>query len=104
MVRTIVKTTMRQRDETHIVPADPTRRRFWILAELRVRGITVADLARQLGTSAQAGSNALRSPSQRWEQAFSEALGMPASVLFPDRYTADGTRIHATRSPDREAA
>lgn len=86
------------------IPADPARRRLWIIAELRLLGSSLTEVARDLRVTPQAVSNALRVPSGRIEKALAERLGMPVQHLFPERYRADGMRLHRCRGAVAEAA
>lgn len=102
MVHPIERTTMSQERDIS-VPNDPARRRLWIIAELQLAGTSLAAIARDLGRTPQAGSNALKAPSLSFEQEIARRLGVPVQKLFPDRYKPDGTRICRER-PAREAA
>jgi Ner family transcriptional regulator len=60
-------------------------------AELRIRGTSLAEIARDLGVSDAAltlvGKGFHRS--RRIEKALADAVGMQLETLFPDRYKGD---------------
>lgn len=66
----------------------------WRKAELRRRGTTIAQVARDLGITQ--GSLSLvstgRHRSKRIERALADALGMTPETLFPDRYQTKSAR------------
>jgi Ner family transcriptional regulator len=65
-----------------------------IKAEIRKRGATVAQLARNSGLSKQAlGQCIERRASERGDQIIAEFLGVKPHQIWPSRYTAKGQRI-----------
>jgi Ner family transcriptional regulator len=64
-----------------------------IKAEIRKRGSTMNDLARERGLPTSTVRNALTRPVFSGEVAIAEFLGVPAHQLWPDRWTSDGRRI-----------
>lgn len=88
--------------ETFRVPSDPRERRYWILGQLFVRGITLSKLAMQTGVTQQAMSLTLRSPNARLEQVIADALGMPVISIFPDRFSPRGDRLHKVRKTTKK--
>lgn len=98
-------TSMTKSQHPYQVPSDHTRRAVWILGELKLVGSSLAAIALELGCSRQAGAQALRMGSYRWEQAIAAKLGRPVQSLFPDRYDGSGKRLRPCRVfPTREAA
>ncbi|SFC90296.1 transcriptional regulator, Nlp family [Thiohalospira halophila DSM 15071] len=77
---------------------DPHLRRAWIRQQLADQGLTLADVASELGISPQATYKALLTPSRRVEVALAGHLGMQPQELFPERYDEYGINI-AFRSP-----
>lgn len=71
---------MEQRDQrTDWHPAD-------IIAALHKRHTTLAALSRKAGLSSSTLANALARPWPKGEQLIAEALGVPASEIWPNRY------------------
>lgn len=65
-----------------------------IKAEIRKRGSTVAQLARNSGLSKQAlGQCIERRASERGDQIIAEFLDLKPHQIWPSRYTAKGQRI-----------
>ncbi|WP_041786063.1 helix-turn-helix domain-containing protein [Rhodospirillum centenum] len=65
-----------------------------IKAAIRKRGTTVTDLALSNGLGSSTCRVALNTPCFTGEQVIAEFLGVPAQVLWPDRYEPDGTPRH----------
>ncbi len=80
------------------IPQDPGQRRAWVLYQLRLRGWTLAALARQHGLSRNAPGLAFRRPYPRMEQLIAQTLGVSPVVIWPERYTEDG---RSNRMPGR---
>lgn len=57
-----------------------------IKAAVRMRGITLSELARRHGYGADACRLALRRPWPRVERIIADELGVPPSQLWPERY------------------
>jgi len=81
-----------------------------VLYELRLKGLSVAEVARRAGLK---GSGASRVASRRWprlEAAIAQQLGVPPSVIWPERYLPNGLPIRfpggrpRRNRPDRAAA
>ena len=90
------------------IPENPIKRRGFIKWQLELRGLSLAEIARQQGVTRKAVSQvAGGGPSARIQQALAEALDMPVERLFPERFEfrcAAGNRHtnETTRSsPDR---
>jgi lambda repressor-like predicted transcriptional regulator len=90
------------------VPNDPAERRGWIVWQLRLRGSSLAAIARRLGVVPQSVHGALNAPSERIEVAIAEDLGLPVQKVFPERFAPDGRRLCQSRpwnrNTGREAA
>lgn len=83
------------------IPKNPAERRAWICFQLRLRGTSLRAIARRLGVSQQAVSNALMTPSSHIEPAIAEAIGLTAQQLFPERFDDAGNRLPRTRPQHR---
>ncbi|ULJ63245.1 helix-turn-helix domain-containing protein [Wielerella bovis] len=64
-----------------------------IRAEIRMRGKTLTDVAKQYEISPRVVSLALKEPSLSGEKAIAAFLNKPLHELFPERWTRDGQRI-----------
>ncbi|WP_306102479.1 helix-turn-helix domain-containing protein [Pseudomonas sp. SJZ079] len=73
------------------VPHDPARRWEWIKYQLRVRGSSAANLARQLGITDRAIRATKERSYPRVERAIAAALGTTPEMLWPERWNNDGT-------------
>ena len=80
---------------------DPAKRRAWVLYQLKLRGESLASLARRLGVDRTTPGYALRKPYPRMERAIAEAVEVPVHVLFPERYTATGERLIRMGAPKK---
>lgn len=63
-----------------------------IKAEVRKRGVTLADIARSAGIAGNALRLALTLPRRDAERAIAAFLGVHPMVIWPSRYHADGRR------------
>ncbi|WP_446719490.1 helix-turn-helix domain-containing protein [Inquilinus sp. OTU3971] len=79
------------------IPKEAAERRVWIIGRLRLRGTSLAAIARDLGVARQSVQGALLVPSERIEKAIADALALPVHDLFPDRYSGEGRRICQSR-------
>ncbi|WP_024608506.1 helix-turn-helix domain-containing protein [Pseudoalteromonas sp. TAB23] len=68
------------------IPEDTEKRREWIKYQLKIRGISIAKLAREHDVSRQALSTALVRSNPRWEYVISNALGKAPNDIWPERY------------------
>lgn len=75
--------------------ANATKRRVWIIENLRVRGKSLSSIARELGISRQAVFSAVKlaHPGSRVAQAIASALGMPPATLFPEQLDENGQPV-----------
>lgn len=64
-----------------------------IRAEIRMRGKTITDVAKEYKVSRKVVSLALTQPSLSGEKVIADFLGKPLHELFPKRWTKDGKRI-----------
>lgn len=69
---------------------DQFSRREWIKFQLRLRGYSLAHLARELKLSRSALTLALRMPYPRVERAIAEKLQLPPAAIWPERYDKQG--------------
>lgn len=72
------------------IPEDTEKRREWIKYQLKIRGISIAKLAREHDVSRQALSTALVRSNPRWEYVISSALGVAPNAIWPERYEYAG--------------
>lgn len=84
------------------IPADAHQRAEWIKQQLKGRGISLRQLGAANGLFPSAMSAALRMPNGRAEDVIAAALGTTPEILFPERFTSDGLRLHWRR--DRQVA
>jgi Ner family transcriptional regulator len=64
-----------------------------ILAAIRGRGWSLAQLAANAQVPPQYLSHALRAPNPQGEKVILDFLKKPGHEVWPDRYSKDGTRI-----------
>jgi lambda repressor-like predicted transcriptional regulator len=90
------------------VPEHPIERTYWIIGQLKLRGLSLRGLARQQKVHPQSLSYALRAPNLPGETIIAAALGIDPKTLFSDRYTTDGERLYrewkTSRPPRRRNA
>lgn len=79
------------------VPREPLNRRAWYIYQLRLRGLTISEVARRAGSTQPRLSYALLAPSADAERILARAIGLAPSDLFPERFTEDGERRHDIR-------
>jgi Ner family transcriptional regulator len=72
------------------IPTDTRQRREWIKYQLRLRGGSLAQVARDHGVSRDAPILALRRPYPRMEAAIASALGLLPEQIWPERYDEKG--------------
>ena len=72
--------------------SDPHARRAWVHYQFKLRGRSLADLARELGVARNAPSLALTRPYPRMERAIAHSTGVAVHILFPERYRPNGQR------------
>lgn len=69
---------------------------FWsanrIIAEIRARGISLRQLSLRSGLKEQTLTATIQKPNARGEAVIADFLGVPAHVLWPDRYAPNGHR------------
>lgn len=77
-------------------PADNyAYRRAWVIYHLKLKGETLAGLARKAGVNRRQTQKALSRPYPRMEAIIADTLGVKVQDLFPDRYP-DGARPGAS--------
>lgn len=69
---------------------DPKKRASWIIYQLKLRGESLASLARKFGNTRQIPTAALRKPYPLWEKRIADAIGVMPQDLFPERYDSEG--------------
>lgn len=82
------------------MPTDPASRWEWIKYQLRLRGTSMAELARQLKVTDRAIRIAKSTPYPRIERSLATALSLEPADIWPERWNSDGTphRQRPTRS------
>lgn len=68
------------------VPKEGALRREWVKYQLKIRGRSMASLARENEASRQVVALTLVRSNPRWEAVIAQALGMPPSQIWPERY------------------
>ena len=76
------------------IPVDLVERRLWARRELRKLGSSFVQLSRQHGRSQPWITFAFSRPNYPAEKALADALSIPIERLFPERYDAEGNRLH----------
>lgn len=79
------------------IPEHIFERKQWILTQLRLAGTSLTQLAKDNRLHLQSLSLALTNPHGRGEEVIATALGTTASVLFKERFSANGARIFGRR-------
>ena len=87
--------------ETLVLPKNPAMRRAWLVYQLRLRGLTLSELARREGVSRVAISRTMVMPNSHLEPVIAHVLGITPQELFADRFDASGRRLHPTRERQR---
>ena len=80
---------MTTRPDPESIPLDPVHRNEWIKFQLRLRGSSLSQLARDQGVTRQAVRNALSSRYPKMERVIAAAIGLDPRVIWPERYAAD---------------
>ena len=68
------------------IPNEPELRWEWIKFQLRTKGTSLAQLARQLGVERNALNNVKRVAYPRMERAIAQALGLTPFQIWPERW------------------
>lgn len=76
--------------KTKAIISDPKARAGWIIFQLKLKGKSLASVARQYGNQRQQPAKALRGPYPLWEQRLADELGLKPHELFPERYDHHG--------------
>ncbi|MEG7521985.1 MAG: helix-turn-helix domain-containing protein [Chromatiales bacterium] len=69
---------------------DPKHRAGWIIYQLKLRGESLASVARKYGKRRQLPTMALRVPYPLWEKRIADMLELTPQELFPERYDRNG--------------
>ncbi len=81
--------------------SDPDRRRVWVSYQVRLKGKTLADYARDAGVSRSCLYSGFRHPYPHMEKIIADAVGLTPQILFPERYSADGLPIQRRGRPKK---
>lgn len=84
---------------TAIIPLNPDQRRAWIHYQLRLRGLSMAEIARREGLARNTPKLALYQPYLRMERIIARAIDCTPQQVWPERFNADGTRKRAKPGP-----
>ncbi len=76
--------------DSNAIPRDPLQRNEWIKFQLRIRGKSMSELARQLGVTRQAVRNALTTSYPKMERVIAQELDLEPEVIWPERYQRRG--------------
>lgn len=87
--------------ETLELPKNPAVRRAWLVYQLRLRGLTISELARREGVSRVAISRTMVMPNSHLEPVIARVLGVTPRELFAERFDVSGRRLHPTRERQR---
>ncbi|MFV3126084.1 helix-turn-helix domain-containing protein [Niveispirillum sp. KHB5.9] len=89
--------TLKRAEPNPEIPHDPRERSIWVQGKLRLHNSSFSDIARMLGVSSKAVSQAMYQANHRIEVAVASAIGVAPDALFFERYDAGGMRLHAVR-------
>lgn len=73
------------------IPTHPAARWEWIKYQIRMRGLTLAELARRLGVELGTLVAVKRTPYPRMERAIANVLDLQPAMIWPERWNHDGT-------------
>ncbi|HBN61434.1 helix-turn-helix domain-containing protein [Halomonas sp. M1] len=73
------------------IPTHPAARWEWIKYQIRMRGLTLAELARRLDVELGTLAAVKRTPYPRMERAIAKALDLQPAMIWPERWNHDGT-------------
>ncbi|WP_216891581.1 MULTISPECIES: helix-turn-helix domain-containing protein [Pseudomonas] len=92
--------------DSHNIPLDLDSRWEWVKYQLRIRGTSIADLAREAGLNESAFRNAKRRAYPRVERDIANALNMLPGQIWPERWNADGSplRLRPNRAESNSSA
>jgi Ner family transcriptional regulator len=75
------------------IPTDPGLRWEWIKYQLRIRGSSAADLARDLKVTDRAIRATKTHAYPRIEREIAKVLDILPAIIWPERWNADGTPL-----------
>ena len=75
--------------QDYSVPQDDQVRREWIKYQLKVRGYSLAKIAKENKVSRQTISNVLINQAPRWEFEIAQKLDLFPWVIWPERYDSE---------------
>lgn len=81
-----VRELIANRAEYREIPSDPAQRNEWIKFQLRMRGVSMSGLARDLGVTRQAVRHALTDRYPRMEAVIAHAIDLEPEAIWPERY------------------
>ena len=84
--------------EDRTILSDPYKRRSWITYQLSLKGLRLADVARDQGVKPQTFYQVFMRPYPKMEKVISKALDIPVTDLFPERYNENGLHRSAGRA------
>lgn len=95
--------TIRMNSHTDDLPKKPQARWAWVKFQLGLRGLSLADVARELEVGRNAVCNAKSIHYPRVERAIASKLGMKPEAIWPERYKST-TRARRRNPENRRAA
>ncbi len=69
---------------------DTEHRRAWIIYQLKLKGLNLAKVAKELGINRNAPQRMFYVPYPRVERAIAKILGLKPEEIWPERYGPDG--------------
>lgn len=80
---------------------DPAKRRYWVIYQLGLLGLSLAKVAKGHGVRRQTLNAALHKTYPRMEKVLADALEVAPKDLFPERYDADGLPLYRYGRPKK---
>lgn len=72
------------------IVVDDDRRGAWIIYQLKLRGMSLADLARKYNKNRTGPRMCFKRPYPIWEKRIADELGLKPQDIFPERYDEYG--------------
>lgn len=83
---------------------DPDKRRAWVKYQVHLQGRSLAQVASDAGVKRSTLYAVFIKTYPRMEKVVADAVGLPPSVLFPERYDADGLPIYRMGRPKKSTS
>lgn len=88
-------------NQTRKLLADPAKRRAWVRYQLTLKGLSMADIARDAGVTRECLYQVFCKTYPRMEKVVADAVGLPPAVLWPERYDAEGLPLYRKGRPKK---